>query len=468
MAALITVTLLVLLVQDIPLSVQLHQVERDRIISSLEQDAFVLAGRSEESLEANTTTNHTLVTELARRYRAAGGARVVVTDAQGIALVTSDDDKSAVGSSYLSRPEIARALDGQIATGERFSDTLNEQLLYVAVPVLSGSRIFGAVRLTYPSQVVTDAVNARVRLLWLVALTTVLLAGIVGWIFSSTITRTLKKLRDTTEHLAEGRLHIRADETSGAPELRSLSRSFNIMASRLEALIEQQRTFSADASHQLRTPLTALRLRLERSRELVLTDPPGARERLVAAEAEADRLSDLIEGLLMLSRSEASEAALRTVDVAAVARERVEQWHSLGLESRVSIRYEGPATALALAMPTAAEQIIDNFIDNALAVSPADSHIVVRVVRSGGAIVIHVVDQGPGLSPQDAERAFDRFWRGSSEGSGSGLGLAIVAQLARSSGATATLTPGSDGGLDATVRFVESHGKLAPHPAPLA
>ena len=134
-------------------------------------------------------------------------------------------------------------------------------------------------RLTYPAPVVTDAVNDRLRLLGIEALTAVLLAGIVGFIFSSTVDRKLKLLQHVIEWLAEGELHIRADEKTGAPELRMLSRSFNSMSERLRTLIEQQHTFAADASHRLRTPLTALRLRLARARKLLSTDPAGAIDR---------------------------------------------------------------------------------------------------------------------------------------------------------------------------------------------
>jgi signal transduction histidine kinase len=456
-AVLMIVALLVVLVQDVPLSSQLRAVERDRIITSLERDAFVLAGRSEESLKSNTSADHAVITDLARQYRAAGGARVVIVDPSGTALVTSDDDKSAVGSSYLSRPELATALAGLVATGERYSETLQEELLYVSVPVFGGAKIYGAVRLTYPAKVVTDAVNGQLLALWLVALTTVLLAGIVGLVLSTTITRALKRLKETTEHLAEGRLHVRADDSSGAPELRSLSRSFNIMAERLDALLEQQRAFASNASHQLRTPLTALRLRLESARDLIATDPQGAADRLVVAESEADRLNDIIEGLLLLSRSESSSAPVETVDLSVVARERVEHWRPLAQESGVTIEFEGAGSASVLAVPTAAEQIVDNYIDNALTVSPGGGTIVVRVADEGRWASLHVLDEGPGMPPELTVRAFDRFWRGNSDRAGNGLGLAIVAQLASASGATVRLANRPEGGLDAIARFAKAH-----------
>ncbi|MDP1788764.1 MAG: histidine kinase dimerization/phospho-acceptor domain-containing protein, partial [Rhodoglobus sp.] len=301
MAAVMAVALLVILVQDIPLSAYLQQVEHDRIITALERDAFVLAGRSEEALGTETTDDDQEIVDVARLYRESGGARVVIVDADGIAVATSDDDQSRVGASYASRPEIMTALAGETSSGERYSTTLSQQLLYVTVPIISGPEIHGAVRLTYPAQVVADAVDAKVRVLWLVALTTVVLAGIVAWIFSSGVTRRLRILREATERLADGRRDWHADEKSGAPELRSLSKSFNIMAARLHALIDQQRSFAADASHQLRTPLTALRGHLEL---LDTGSPDEVAETKALLLDEVDRMSRLVGDLILLAKSE--------------------------------------------------------------------------------------------------------------------------------------------------------------------
>ncbi len=452
-AALIATTLLVVLVQEIPLGYYLQSVQRDRIITALERDAFVLGGRSAVALQTPSVESSKVITDLVRRYQEAGGARVIVVDATGNAVVTSDADDSKLGASYLSREEIATALGGTIASGTRYSNTLQKELLYVSVPVFSGDTILGAVRLTYPADVVDAVVAQQVRQIWLVALTTVLLAGVVGYVIAAGLTRRVKALQVSTERLADGHLDERADEGLGAPEIRSLSRSFNVMAERLEGLIAQQRAFAADASHQLRTPLTALRLKLERARGLIESDPEGAERRLSAAEAEADRLGTIIEGLLLLSRTEASDAKVRTVDVAASVRARIEHWLPLADESGVHLTYAGPLEAFARAVDTAPEQIVDNFIDNALSASPPNGTIVVRVADDGHGVEVHVLDDGPGLSIEDCNRAFDRFWRASSDSDGSGLGLAIVAQLAAASGGSAKLKPRAPTGLDASVVF---------------
>ncbi len=451
--ALMSVTLLVLLVQDIPLGFYLQQVEHERIITSLERDAFILAGRSEQALETETVSDDSELIQAAKDYRDAGGSRVVIVNAEGTAVVISDDDQADIGTTYLNRPEIAEALSGTISTGHRFSSTLNQELLYVAVPILSGTEVLGAVRLTYPDYVVTNTVNEQLGLLSLVAVIALLLAAIVGYIVSGTITRRIRLLQSATESLAAGDLRTRADESAGTSELRSLAASFNDMAARLELLITQQRTFAADASHQLRTPLTALRLRLERAHDLLASDPAGADERLSAAEAEADRLSNLIEGLLLLSRTEASNAQREIVDLAALTRGRIEQWQALAAESEVALGYDGPLSLHVIAVPNAVEQIVDNYIDNALSVSPAHTVIEVKVRVDGTLALLQVLDQGPGLSAEECVRAFDRFWRANSDRHGSGIGLAIVEQLARASGGKAELLPRPGGGLIASASF---------------
>ena len=337
----------------------------------------------------------------------------------------------------------------------------------MAVPVVTGDRVIGAVRLTYPAKVVTDQVRGQLRMLWLVAGITVVLAGTVAILMANTVTHRLQQLRRTTELLAQGRLEARTPVPAGAPEIRSLARSVNRMADRLEYLLRQQRAFAGDASHQLRTPLTALRLRLDSAADLVETDPDAARDTIASAQDEALRLQHIIDALLMLSRADDAGISPQEVDLAEVARARVEQWQPLADDSGIHIAVTAPPTAPALAVPRAAGQIIDNLIDNALAVSPAGTTIDVTVAPAADTdtVDLHVRDEGPGMSPEDCTRAFDRFWRGRTDTAGSGLGLAIVAQLARASGATAELTPrtpdtGGTGGLDAHIRFARSRTPL--------
>lgn len=445
------VVAIVLFVHDVPLARHLERVERDRLNTSLERDAFILAGRAEESLESGTTESDPVIRAIVARFNAEEDVRVAIVDADLIGVIGSDD--AVVGEDYSNRPEMQQALTGAPDTGERFSRTLGEELFFVAVPVLSGDDVVGVVRLSAPERVVADRVSGKVRGLGLVAAISLLIAVAVAWLFARSVTRPLDDLEAATRRLAAGDLTTRANDDAGPPEVRGLADSFNTMASQLQRLLDQQRSFAGDASHQLRTPLTALRLRLEQAAMTVAADDPAA-EPIEEALNETERLRRMIEGLLMLSRAEGAAVVVDTVDIAEIARERADYWRPLADERGVSIDVQAPSSLDALAVAGGAEQIIDNLVDNALEVSPSGSTVRVVAEPVDGAIVLHVIDQGPGLTEEQRARAFERFWRadGAPLG-GSGLGLAIVQQLAVAGGGTASLHDAPEHGLDARVRF---------------
>ncbi|HEY5663920.1 MAG TPA: ATP-binding protein [Ilumatobacter sp.] len=445
------VVALVLAVHDIPLASHLEAVERDRLVAGLERDAFLIGGRCENALAAGTASEEPELNALVRRYGRDEDVRVVVVDRSAVGVVGSDD--AVLAEDFSNRPEIRSALGGTLTTGDRFSETLGYDLFYVSVPVWSGSEIVGAVRLTAPEEVVADRAAARVRGLLAVASISLLIAVAVAWWLANSITRPIRRLGAVTEDLAGGRLGARADDAHGPPEIRSLAGSFNSMASRLGQLVDRQRAFAGTASHQLRTPLTALRLRLEQLGEMV-ADDPAATSVLDDALAETDRLRRMIEGLLALTRAEDAAVGPVEVDLAALVRNRVEHWQPLADEGDVELVVRVPHDLVVLAIDGAVEQIIDNLVDNALEVSPPGSTLRLEVETAGAVAELHVVDEGPGLSAAERERAFERFWRGDrSAPDGSGLGLAIVHQLAAAGDGSAELRAAPGGGLDAVVCF---------------
>ena len=452
-AALLSLTIVVLAVQDIPLIQYLRTVETDRITTALERDSFVIAGRAEETLESTSPEGLEYVQNAISKYSAESGARVVIVNINGVAIADSDSLET-IGTSFLGRPEVAEALSGSVSIGRRFSSTVNQELLFVAVPILNGPNTLGAVRLTFPASVVDEAVNQRIRGISSVAGIALIVSVLVALLLALGITRRLSDLKNVTEEFTDGNYKVRADIDSGAPEIRSLSRSFNGMAQKLDKLITQQKAFAGDASHQLRTPLTALQLRLERAAELLETDPEGAAERIEAAIAEADRLQRLVEGLLVLSRSENVDKIARSkCDAAQIARERFQNWEALADEQAVSLILNVPDVAMIMAIPGTLEQIIDNYVDNALAIVPTKSTITIEVKPGIEFTKISVVDEGPGIPETDIAKAFNRFWRARSDSDGSGLGLAIVDQLATASGGKAEVVNLTPHGLSADAYF---------------
>ncbi len=436
-ATYLTITALVLVTFVVPLGRRFADQERDQLVLDVERDAIVVASLVEDALEEG------LVPELGDLLVDYGNGvgRVVVVDADGISVHDSADPDGD-RRNFASRPEIVAALGGERIDGTRFSETLDVNLLFVAVPVASGGAVHGAVRITYP----TSAVDERVRDAWIQlavasAVVLVTVAG-VGWLLARGVTRPVRRMQDAAEALAGGDFTVRVDDDEGAPELRSLARTFNRTAERLDGLIASQRRFVADASHQLRTPLTALRLRLENFEAHL---PASELPKLEAAVAEIGRLSRLVEGLLVLARAEAAPD-LVAVDVAATAKERLDAWREVptAAASFVLERPEGPVLARAVA--GAVDQVLDNLIENAVEHSPAGGTVDVVVSVLDDRVRIVVGDEGPGMDAAAKASAFDRFWRAESSGHpGSGLGLAIVNELVGVSGGSIRLTDAAEG-----------------------
>lgn len=443
----------VLVVVELPLGLTYAARAQDRLLADIERDARVLGGLVEERVEAG---DGAAVATIAEQYADQSDGRVVVTDAEGIALVDTERPGEAPRD-FSTRPEIATALGGSQATGTRRSDTLGQELAVVAVPISSDGRLDGVVRVSFP----TEQVRAQVRDNWLRLglLSALVLAGAasLGWLIARWAVGPVDELEQGARRLAAGDLSARAEVDHGPPELQHLATTFNDMAARLEVLVGSQRAFVADASHQLRTPLTALRLRIESLEDTALpddADPELARRDLDAIDAELERLGRMVEGLLALARSETTTGT-ETVDVVAVATAAVDRWRPLAAEHGVQVRLEAPSAAPGRSVAGGLDQILDNLLDNALGVAPGGSDIDVSVVGSDDGVTLTIRDHGRGMSAQEQRRATDRFWRApDASPGGSGLGLAIASELAAASGGSLRLSDPPEGpGLLVEVRL---------------
>jgi signal transduction histidine kinase len=419
--------------------------ERERFESTIERDASVIATYVVNDLANGSGRD---LQPIALDYSTRTGGRVVITDARGLSVADSDSGPTLVPAEFGSRPEVSAALFGRRVTGHRFSTTLGSGLTYVAVPVASSGVVHGAVRITYSSSAVDRAVRDRLVALAISAAIGLGAAVMVAWAMARSLNRPLAGLRDTTIALARGDLSARADESDGPRELRDVAQSFNAMADRIDELVGTQRSFVADASHQLRTPLTALRLRLDQLR----SEQTGS-EAIAAAFEETGRLQRIVEGLLTLARGDGARPDRHGVDAAALVAERAEMWGPLADEVGVSLVTSVPDVR-ALAQTGALEQVLDNLLDNAIDHAPSASVVEVRGWVEGIWLELSVIDHGPGLDAEEQQRAFDRFFRGRHPTSGgSGLGLSIVQQLVTASGGSVELVPTDGGGLTVVIRL---------------
>jgi signal transduction histidine kinase len=444
-------TLLVLVSLEVPLAISYRDRQIAQVEAGLERDAFVLAAYVEDSLNGTEPLDLQAVVS---NYSDRTDARAVIVDATGEVL--GDSAPIVDGQrNFASRPEIASALNKEVATGTRYSASLGTGLVYVAVPVTSGPTVYGAVRLTYS----TDQVDARVHRYWLLLLgagiVTLAAATAIGILLARWVTRPLAQLQRAATRMGDGDLDTRADPDDGPPEVRHLAAAINLTAIRLQRLVSAQDEFVADASHQLRTPLTALRLRLE-ILEFELDGSNSAD--LDAALSEVQRLSRLVDGLLSLARAERS-ATSRPEPIALTGPlvDRSAVWDQVAAERSVGIS-ASPTTLAGRITTDTLDQVLDNLIANALEISPPGTTVSLfaetETTQSRKFVAIHVADEGPGMTDEQRERAFDRFWRaGTTRGElgGSGLGLAIVQKLLASEGANIELRVADGGGLDAVI-----------------
>jgi two-component system, OmpR family, sensor kinase len=375
---------------------------------------------------------------------------VIIVDRRGrLRADSANPSPSPVVYASPSRPELRTALSGQRAQGERHSNTLGEDLLYTAVPVTNNSVNVGAARVTQS----LDAVHARVRraVLALVAIGAfALVLGLaIAWVLASSLSKPLRSLATTARRVEAGDLEARAED-SGSSEQREVATAFNDMTGRLGTVLAAQREFVANASHQLRTPLTGLRLRLEAAQA---KSGAEARPELEAAEHEVERLARLLTSLLTLAREGDKPGPSRPVSLASAAGRAHERWAASAEQDGRSLELVGNGDATIAASEEDLAILLDNLIENALRYSP--SRVAVDWGQDGSEAWLAVLDEGPGVAAGEEKRLFERFARGSagSERTGTGLGLAIVDTLARRWRGRASLTNRLEGGARAEVRF---------------
>jgi len=242
---------------------------------------------------------------------------------------------------------------------------------------------------------------------------------------------------------------------AGLPsEIAPLVDALNALLARLDTAFQAQRSFVADAAHELRSPLTALKLQLDLLRRA--PDDAARADNLRELAAGMDRLQHLVAQLLTLARAEpgAAEAAFADVDLVEVARQAAAETVPLSAERGVALELDAPPSLTVRGDAAALRILARNLIDNAIRYSGARGKVHVQLVADGARAVMRVDDSGPGIPAADRERVFDRFYRrDSGDTAGSGLGLAIVRAVAERHGAQVDLQDAPLGGLRVEVRL---------------
>jgi signal transduction histidine kinase len=237
-------------------------------------------------------------------------------------------------------------------------------------------------------------------------------------------------------------------------EIEPLVSELNRLLDRLQRAFSVQRAFISDAAHELRSPLTALRLQLQ-----LLDRAPDEAARVEARSrlgAAVERGIHLVEQLLALARSEPQDSSpgFDIVDLSAAAAEGISDAHELALSRHIDLSLDATPNLKIYGDREALRVLVRNLVDNAARYTPPHGSVQVRCCPTPDEAVLEVTDTGPGIAPADRERVFDRFYRrAAAQESGTGLGLAIVKAIAERHGARVALSEAPGGGLRATLSF---------------
>ncbi|MGH2879785.1 MAG: sensor histidine kinase [Solirubrobacteraceae bacterium] len=452
LAALAYVLLLAILALGVPLALSLSTRVNDEVRSQAQGQADLVAATAADLLSSSQRGS---LGDLVRTSAGAVRGRVLVVDASG-RVVADSASPPELGANYSARPEIVSALRGRTVQVQRASRTLGQEILATAVPIIRNGAPVGAVRVTQSVAAVHAAVR-RVELgLALIGVVVLALGLGVGVLIAAQIARPLGRLEQVAGRVAAGDLDARA-KIEGSREQRSLGASFNEMTERVQRLLGSQAAFVADASHQLRTPLTGLRLRIEEARAAGVSSQAGLE--LDAASGEVDRLARIVEELLVLSRAGEREAPGSRVSLDDAVSRGLARWRSAAGKRAIELQAGALSGGEVWCSEADLDRAVDVLVENALCYAPADS----RVEIACAAGRIEVTDEGPGLSEQDDEAILERFHRGSAGRAGpagSGLGLAIARELMREWGGEVNLVNRPGAGALATIVLPLAGGPL--------
>jgi signal transduction histidine kinase len=444
LAAFAYVLLLVIVALEVPLVLNLSKrVDAEVKAESAGQAALVAATAGDDR------GNQPALRHLVRQSGEALGGRVIVVDRQG--RLVADSAGSGLGDvSYADRPEIAQALRGETVQGTRDSESLGESILVSAVPIFHNGKRMGAVRISQSVEAVHSEIRDDALALIGIGLVALLLGIGVAWVLAGFLARPPATLACTARDVADGDLAARAPE-QGPREQREVAAAFNEMTARLSSTLASQRDFVSNASHQLRTPLTGLRLRIEAAADK--TTDAAVEEDLRAAEEELERFSALLGNLLTLARGDEQPARPSSASLAAEARAAAERWEGQATRAGQRIELRGEEEAEVAAAGEDIALALDNLIENALTYAPRGGQVEIAWGQRDGSGVVAVADDGPGLAPGEESRVLERFYRGEAGRGrpGTGLGLPIVRTIAERWGGSVRLANGREGGLRAVI-----------------
>ena len=368
-----------------------------------------------------------------------GLSRVLVTDSAGLVLYDTRETGSAVGK-YTFYSEIVQALEGYDAFSCSYRDGAFRSR--TASPVLYQNRIIGNL----------------LKLSAGIAAAVVLLSILLSRMLTRKISTLLTAIRKVRAGAYEHRTHI-----SGRDEIAQIGEEFNSLTDRLQTTETLRRRFVSDASHELKTPLAAIRLLTDSILQTDQMDMETVRDFVTDIGSEAERLSRITEDLLRLTRLDSDLLdAPETVEVAPVLEQVMRMMSLLAQKKGTELTYRMEENCRVSATKGEVHQVIYNLTDNAVKYSGKNGKVRVELRHEDHDVVLTVADNGPGIPEEDLPKVFERFYRvdkaRSRAAGGTGLGLSIVQDTVKKRGGTVSAANRAGGGAVFTVRWPEAEG----------
>lgn len=438
---------------------QLLDERRVAVLTQVNMVAVSLAS----ALDLPEDLNPTTLVPVLRQHSRQTGSRLLLMDTSR--RIVADSNQGEAGPNLVGRIMLEPWLNDVVAGRQQVVIRLLDSgvwAMYAAVPIVTGEQVRGILLLSQSIDDIAAALRELTRQLLLIIAASGLLVVLLSFLVGQRLTIPLRRLTVAAEEMARGNLKQKI-EISGSDELANLGQTFNMMASRLQAVDETRRQFIGDASHEMRTPLAIIKTVTE-NLHTILDDKTG-QEYLAIIDRQVQRLSDLVSRLLLLTRLDHLQAAgtmnRRPVNLSALIRRVMDSLAPTARSQGVILEMDAPEEPVWLeADEEGLYTVFANLLENGIRYSDRGGVVTVRIKTAEGAGVtntpssagrdgesdwceIQVSDTGIGIPEQDKERIFRRFYRGdparSRQSGGFGLGLAIVQQIVKLHGGTVSV-----------------------------
>lgn len=362
--------------------------------------------------------------------------RVIITDKEAKVLFDTIEMNDLKGKVFL-KEEVVKALNGNDVQNHFQEDT--GWVVNAAVPIIQEKETTGVVYLSSSAENIVNFLNDIRKKMFSISLIVSILIGLLSSFLAGVITSPVEELTAVIKHMADGELNQKV-HVKGNDEIAELSISFNKMSERLNQVEGKRRQFVSDASHELRTPLSSIKILTESLLQMQTPNLPIIKEFLSDIYNEINRLSRIIDRLLVLTKTDVlqDELDLRDVNLKELLKRVVKSLMPLAESRNIALKFKEDSDIFVLIDEDKIWEAIFNIVDNSIKYTPDGGKVIVKTYKSEFDITISIEDNGIGISDTEIEKIFDRFYRvdkaRARETGGTGLGLSIALDAVRAHG----------------------------------